>query len=1727
MTTKLFTKSAKMALVLATALVAVTLPSLTEHVSASAPVIVGGDYTTTLVENPKLGHDSGGFLGGWNGDADLNNGGRHGRYIIKSIRDINNEHPWMKYTNVGVSPSGRSLDLKIIIQGADGDGDKNGNALLGFGQDSIYVTSYGVKSLRQEWVLLYSGTEDRATDVKGMMYGMSGIDFGQSLNIHQQWLHKDNVFETRNGNNGYNTGRYRNGQTSRAVKAFIDNSGSKTMYAPAGQGQALYYADPSTSTGEYTSPLLGDGYDNGYYTIQGSASNVTGSMYPRTIANLFINVMNGSFWFRFNADGTRAGQGNSTMLENSPVGIHQNVILRDPYSVQNTFGFKYAGENFTYNRPTIRIQAPIEMSSDLKMTSQPMTTDTTKRYVADTNLDATGTISGSRNDGIYVNAPWSVDGNQYIGSTRDHDGQTVHIKRYVELPDGNTYYMVDLNGQDVFIDTRGFNNVSGDNGTTDGTQIKRKTDASANDHWYSISSTVSPVKSVGSEPFDDLIMHQTDRSLQAGASNVDGVKMFSVDNATGKISDETDNFKVVWGQDAVGQNINLQNPFNVPAGQTGEIIATFKHYADTQTTLNKTYYMQVEHSWRSGGNLNGSGDNWSDTQGNNHTGLVLGDGRYADPVYADSSWHSTVSNNSGFQRALNGRYVYLEQDAQTPSISGSLVDSDNPAGNGVKEVTRDMNNVGGNYGYRYQTTTPFATKNNTITSKVSDYFTGAVSQYGINDAQPNFQKNGKDTAMLSGSNVRVYLADNQTSVNPDDQLVGQGRTIKWGDNVTLYQTGSTATGLTADDKPSLDRALNARNRLIGNSFVMVGNGYGNTGSNLSVNDLKVRVPNTLVVSTKNYVSNKSLANGGTTADFQPTLRRTTDDTANNSWYSITQHNMPNADGSHVNTIDLSTGALSNRDDTKITSVKVFKQSGNGAPQDVTGRFAIDASNSTNVSIKASNVNSSDITGQVYYVEIGQTWNAGRNLASFRGNWNDANNQNRVGIKQGAGDYMLADWSRAVLDTGSPATSYNMGYTGITSGLAYLEQVAEKQSLSGVLTDSDNPQANGVKQVVRGMNNINGNYGYRYAVKVPFVTNNDMTTNKLSDYYAGMATKYGINDGKPNYQVSGNDTPLLNAKNTTLYTSDNQTQVNANSASGIGSNLPWGGSLSVYQSAGTASVTRSSADSAQKALDARQGIVGNTATLAGDGFGNTNSNLTVNDLTVKVPKMDSVIHHYKDGTTSKSVNFQSPIIVTNPNPVADTKANGWGGLPVTANPETLTGWDYVTASYVGNNSNPLYGQDSVWFSYKKHVLDSSAKKVSIFTAQKANNSQNVSGSNPANGRWQNTVALTIRGMWNGYKISTDSDLKDPANLQRVSLSGTDNSTYSMLYGQTPVAENVTQNNDGTVDVTAYYVKKDGTYRVSDDKTNAHFAGDSFASQRSDKTPWLAFNNTKSDYMAGKVNVATNQVVGAEALTQSVDPRGIERGGQVSAPAVVVATSGGQTKTYNETYKIDDDASRFSLQAGYGFSNKVNMTVSTYNLWNTDKDTSKDDSSYDSNSVTTSATFTPEMLTQSDNKQTEQNNVYSKPTITRSVKAGDTDYLGNTVNADQVTYQISFQTNPSYVRKGAGALASQSFVDKSQDSDYRQVDKNQILIPSTTSVFTQLRMTANYGKNLPDNKALFFNNPRFVLGKTIRVSAPRYVATNDKSLTQAQTPIAIETPNYGESTGDKAIDDFLNK
>ena len=152
------------------------------------------------------------------------------------------------------------------------------------------------------------------------------------------------------------------------------------------------------------------------------------------------------------------------------------------------------------------------------------------------------------------------------------------------------------------------------------------------------------------------------------------------------------------------------------------------------------------------------------------------------------------------------------------------------------------------------------------------------------------------------------------------------------------------------------------------------------------------------------------------------------------------------------------------------------------------------------------------------------------------------------------------------------------------------------------------------------------------------------------------------------------------------------------------------------------------------------------------------------------------------------------------------------------------------------------------------------------------------------------------------------------------------------------------------------------------------------------------------------------------------------------------------------------------------------------------------------------------------------VYKSKNFKRSTNGNDGSFLTNSVEANKVQYTMVQDLNNSYVSKGL--VAKQTFADKSKDTNYRDAGA-QILVPSDAKVGSTSSMAFNYGTDVPKNKALFFNNPKFVLGKKITISAPRYIASNDNQLIQNQTPIAVTTPHYDSSNNSSDVDKFVNK
>ena len=868
--------------------------------------------------------------------------------------------------------------------------------------------------------------------------------------------------------------------------------------------------------------------------------------------------------------------------------------------------------------------------------------------------------------------------------------------------------------------------------------------------------------------------------------------------------------------------------------------------------------------------------------------------------------------------------------------------------------------------------------------------------------------------------------------------------------------------------------------------------------------------NHLKLTTNNFVSDSPVTS--VYKDLQRTDAHTKATDAQNSWHSITQgfaltdtSGLAGATGKmdlNLATQGLSSGVIN------VGQVKVYTLKMNATSlTDVTSNFDVTvdtANNNIKVSQKTADAIADNQQGVVYYVDVTKSWKAGGDASASTTAWSSNGTSqkgqliNKTSNSVDVADVVTSTMTYHTTNLAKDLTSYD----GKASGLkpSVYTQTAYAQSVSGNLIDGTSSSSARSKSITRGLNETKDSYGYDYTISVPFLTNDGKISSKVSDTYNGGTKKYG-------YVGS---LGFLSEDSATEKILHNGSPVTGNSLTS------WGDNVDVITYAHTANGFGVSDTSwVSSSMDSVNGVLPNSFTLISNGL--RGNNITVSDLTVNIDKATATIRHLKYGTDDKT-KFADVQRVTNPNEVPDQTEKGYDGLLFKPTNYDLVGWKLVNPPANGI----AYGSNYDLFYTRP--LATANNKITIYRAIQADTSKDISSSNVATGKWRATIAIVANNMWSGYKISTDSDITNSASYYNM-VNRTNKSVDKVLGA--PLKETTQNNSDGTVNVTAYYQTDYNPYTLT--SSSSDFVLDAPTVINS-KAPWLTNDSQAGALTTTPILYSQNNITNAN-LNYIDDSTGIKKTSSLmkSPVAMVVSNTSSdpmsQTRvsnTFYETTRLSDDAVNFSIPAGYGFTNKISMTVNTYSGWSKD---GKDDTAYQNMSNNTTTKLDSSIA---DEYGGDTSHIYQASTVDKTVgNIGGTPF-NNGLEEKAQTYSVSLGFKPSKVHRGA--TAQQVF----DSSKYRATDvdaDNQLLIPTDAKMShsiafwttNQLSIGVKYSAGSSDFS--FWNNPSFDLTKKISISAPRYVDVNDWFQTKKYTPIAFDNVQYN-TVSNSDVNKFVN-
>lgn len=170
------------------------------------------------------------------------------------------------------------------------------------------------------------------------------------------------------------------------------------------------------------------------------------------------------------------GQVIHNVLEQDMLGYSQNRYVLNQNIAIGTWASKnangtninsYAGQNASIVGVHAQLSDKSNWTYDIKLDNGTVLYSVLEQDVISTlkvtkteSMNKFATINAkSRVDGIYQNAPYGVAGYSHVADTNSYDGWFAQIMKSETLENGVTYYYVNFNGMNVWVDSRAFTNV--------------------------------------------------------------------------------------------------------------------------------------------------------------------------------------------------------------------------------------------------------------------------------------------------------------------------------------------------------------------------------------------------------------------------------------------------------------------------------------------------------------------------------------------------------------------------------------------------------------------------------------------------------------------------------------------------------------------------------------------------------------------------------------------------------------------------------------------------------------------------------------------------------------------------------------------------------------------------------------------------------------------------------------------------------------------------------------------------------------------------------------------------------------------------------------------------------------------------------------------------------------------------------------------------------------------
>jgi len=552
---------------------------------------------------------------------------------------------------------------------------------------------------------------------------------------------------------------------------------------------------------------------------------------------------------------------------------------------------------------------------------------------------------------------------------------------------------------------------------------------------------------------------------------------------------------------------------------------------------------------------------------------------------------------------------------------------------------------------------------------------------------------------------------------------------------------------------------------------------------------------------------------------------------------------------------------------------------------------------------------------------------------------------------------------------------------------------------------------------------------------------------------------------------------------------------------------WGKSIHVFdQFAVENPTTLDNVADYRKALDAVDGQLPLNLTVRSKAYGNVvdfaKSPVNVRDLHVNLEKGKSTINPVKNGTTTN---------INNPKTVSSATLDSYKGLLENVTLPSYVGWQLqeaddknvkvqsdgsvVVTTNPGETKNVSYARPfenklQKLTAYASHTVDTGVQYL------------NYTG----------VYAVTAKNTWKDYDFAKDSDLSKLA----LNLGNMDFTSKNI------VSQSVKNNDDGTQDVTAYFVSgTPSSARVGDDMTDLTF--NSKTAYKNNGVSWLAWSGNNS--LSIPIPKAENTQVTTDKLTRRDPDNPNSRSGKFtgSVANVVTADDPDNVKKYTETYTISDDKTKVSVKKGYGFTNTITLSADTYAGWGQSSegarpsDTNASSVDIDKHKLLQQTNIDSDLLTQTKGlKATNDATLYdvtknSQTETTKDTNMSDTakTVTTNDLPLSKAHVDMQWEFANSWVRHGDNATQFFGSAVPDDKTDLLEVTNRQFLTPSDAKTDKTYNIEMKYGARV--FHSLLFSNPSLDLTKTISVSNPSFPDKPDYP-TISDTSFLVTTPDY---------------